>query len=140
MGERHAIRDGDWKVTVEPGTPPALFNLATDPGEKTDLAAKQPERMQELVGRYAAWSSGMATPAWERGASNRNAAAPKEQGAAANRLEQRFKALDKNGDGMLTPDEFTRAKVFAQMDTDRNGKISLDEAKAALVRQEVIDS
>jgi arylsulfatase A-like enzyme len=51
-----SVRVGDWKLihwlednSVE------LFNLATDPGEKTDLAAQQPDRVKELRTRIEAW-------------------------------------------------------------------------------------
>jgi hypothetical protein len=32
-----------------------LFNLATDPAEKTDLAALQPDRAKDLRARLDAW-------------------------------------------------------------------------------------
>lgn len=51
-----AIRDGDWKLiefwdedTVE------LYHLADDLGERTNLAAAQPERVAALRSRLAAW-------------------------------------------------------------------------------------
>lgn len=54
-----AVRDGDWKLVVtrkgagKKGEPRAeetseLFNLATDPSETTDLAAKMPEKAAAL--------------------------------------------------------------------------------------------
>jgi arylsulfatase A-like enzyme len=47
-----AVREGDWKL-IEPRRPGTaarsqLFNLAADPLEKTDLAAKEPERVARL--------------------------------------------------------------------------------------------
>jgi len=130
MGEKHAIRDGDWKVTVEPGTPPGLFNLAQDVGEKTDLSAKNPEKMKELVAKYDAWSAQMADASRSGGAKNKKAAAGKKQtAAAASRLDARFKQFDKNGDGKLTPEELGRPKVFAQMDANRDGAVTLEEAR-----------
>ncbi len=50
---RCAIRRGDWKALFAP--PPdgpgqwQLYNLARDPGETTDLAAAQPERLAGLI-------------------------------------------------------------------------------------------
>jgi arylsulfatase I/J len=43
-----AVRRGDWKLLVPQKGPPQLFNLAADPGEAKDLAAEQPERVEEL--------------------------------------------------------------------------------------------
>ncbi len=55
-GPCSSIRVGDWKLiewfendTVE------LFNLATDLGETTDLAAKHPDKTVELKKRLATW-------------------------------------------------------------------------------------
>lgn len=50
---RAAVRKGDWKIRLleEPYGPGEwqLFNLADDPTETTDLAAKQPEKFQEML-------------------------------------------------------------------------------------------
>jgi hypothetical protein len=47
-----------------------------------------------------------------------------------------FKALDKNGDGVVTQDEWLAAgrqeQGFQRIDADHDGKITLDELKAAL--------
>lgn len=67
---RRALRKGDWKVVYLPKSPdglpysrenplPAdweLYNLKADPGETTNLAARDPEKLRELVAdweRYA---------------------------------------------------------------------------------------
>lgn len=52
-GGRVALRQGDWKVVrydvlKNPDGPLALFNLATDPTETTDLAARRPEQVKTL--------------------------------------------------------------------------------------------
>ncbi len=52
-GGRVALRQGDWKVVrtnvlKAPDGPLALFNLATDPTETTDLAARHPDRVEQL--------------------------------------------------------------------------------------------
>jgi arylsulfatase A-like enzyme len=49
----HAIRQGDWKLLWE-GKPWGkgdweLFNLANDPGEKNDLASREPERVLRMT-------------------------------------------------------------------------------------------
>ena len=65
MGSRpgqRAIRVGDWKLLVNPhefrravkSSAVELYNLATDPEEKHDLAAEQPERVKELQTRLQA--------------------------------------------------------------------------------------
>jgi len=118
MGEKHAIRDGDWKLLVEQGTTtPALFNLADDIGEKNDLAAKMPDKAKQLNSRYDAWKAQMVAPAWKREGGHRG----------GGRLMKRF---DRNTDGKLTPDEFPRPRVFRQMDTNGDSMVTADEAKA----------
>ena len=55
-GGFHAIRVGDWKLFLnrkdaklpKGGKGPALFNLADDPAEKTDLSTKHPERVKAM--------------------------------------------------------------------------------------------
>ncbi len=51
-----AVRSGDWKLLeyFEDGHV-ELFNLQDDPGEQTDLAARQPERAAQLRERLHAW-------------------------------------------------------------------------------------
>lgn len=53
-GGRQAVRKGDWKairegVAKDRNAPIMLFNLATDLGETTDLAAKHPEIVSEMA-------------------------------------------------------------------------------------------
>ena len=50
---RAALRQGDWKLVWKITLPSKaeLFNLAQDPGEKTDLAEKHPEKVAELQKR-----------------------------------------------------------------------------------------
>jgi arylsulfatase A-like enzyme len=51
-----AVRAGPWKLieSYEDGRV-ELYNLAADPGERADLAAKEPERAARLRGELAAW-------------------------------------------------------------------------------------
>lgn len=55
-----------WEMPIDPDLPnfgkiqtlpPKLFDLETDPGEKTDLAAAHPEMVQQLARAYDAWFS-----------------------------------------------------------------------------------
>jgi len=50
---RVAVRDGDWKLTRTPEA--RLYDLASDPGESTDLAATRPEVVARLEGLLAAY-------------------------------------------------------------------------------------
>jgi len=51
-----AVRDGDWKLIewYEDGRC-ELFDLRHDPGEKSDRAAEQPDKVHELRDKLAAW-------------------------------------------------------------------------------------
>lgn len=49
--QRMALRRGNWKLIVNRQFEnPELFDLGLDPHEETDLAAAQPERVQQLLG------------------------------------------------------------------------------------------
>jgi arylsulfatase A-like enzyme len=50
------IRSGDWKLVenYEDGSV-SLHQLATDPGERKDLAAAEPQRVAEMRGKLHAW-------------------------------------------------------------------------------------
>ena len=51
-----ALRRGPWKIVHRlPDGPTELFNLADDPGETTDLAARQPERTAALRAELVRW-------------------------------------------------------------------------------------
>lgn len=56
-----AVRRGDWKLRAIKGNM-ELFNLAEDPSETTNLAAKQPDRVKTLSGAFDAWIAQMADP------------------------------------------------------------------------------
>lgn len=62
-GQATAIRMGDWKLYFNAGDKgdpdlsegPLLFNLDEDPKETTNLAAKHPERVKQLLARAKEW-------------------------------------------------------------------------------------
>ena len=68
MGQRRAIRLGDWKIVRDAGPrqagPWQLFNLATDLGETADLAAREPARLEALVKRCEEWNAAQRDPLW----------------------------------------------------------------------------
>ena len=51
-----AMRQGNWKLlTNDDGTRTELYNLTTDPAEKTDLAEKQPAIVKDMKTKLLAW-------------------------------------------------------------------------------------
>jgi arylsulfatase A-like enzyme len=58
-----AVRSGDHKL-IKQGKQIALFDLATDIGETTNLAGKLPEVQQRLQKAYDEWSSTLPDPLW----------------------------------------------------------------------------
>ncbi len=74
-----AIRHGDLKLVVgDPGHAPELFNLAADLGEKSDLAASQPDKVKELKALWNQWNAQLAAPS-----------APKDKSEAKAKKKQR---------------------------------------------------
>jgi arylsulfatase A-like enzyme len=55
-GPCSSVRVGDWKLIhwIEDDSV-ELFNITTDPGEKTDLVAQQPDRVKDLRARLNTW-------------------------------------------------------------------------------------
>lgn len=92
LGAQTAIRKGDWKLVrydAAPDTPGAtskgqgrpdlsplrLYDLARDPGESDDLAAREPAKAAELLGDYRAWDAALARPLWGPGSREARAGA-----------------------------------------------------------------
>jgi arylsulfatase A-like enzyme len=63
-----AIRHGNWKLVHgrADDSSPELFDLAADVGEKNDLAAAQPAKVQELQKVWYAWNAEQASPVKEK--------------------------------------------------------------------------
>jgi arylsulfatase A-like enzyme len=61
-----AVRHGDWKL-VRDSNYDLLFHIATDEGERRDLALQNPEKLAELRQLLAAWEKEMAAakPPWQ---------------------------------------------------------------------------
>jgi arylsulfatase A-like enzyme len=78
LGGMMAIRSGDWKLVKSSEGPlraagPAefndlssaeLYNLASDIGEKNNLAATQPAKVRELADAWQRWNRQLAKPSW----------------------------------------------------------------------------
>jgi arylsulfatase A-like enzyme len=77
LGTQMAVRQGDWKLVkydlaAEGGkageaSPFRLYNLTNDIGEATDLAAKLPDKVQQLEGLWNKWAADLAKPRWGGG-------------------------------------------------------------------------
>ena len=59
---QQAMRQGPWKYVRElkGQKAAALYNLSSDPGEKQNLAGKEPERLASMQKDYAAWRKDVA--------------------------------------------------------------------------------
>jgi uncharacterized sulfatase len=55
-----AVRHGKWKLLCEyDGSNPQLYDLETDPGERTNLASDQPEVVERLTAAAVDWNRSM---------------------------------------------------------------------------------
>jgi arylsulfatase A-like enzyme len=94
FGAQIAIRKGDWKLVKAPGGPlkggellgkattdgAQLYNLKNDLGESTDVAAKEPEKVKELIAQWQQWNSGLVDPKWVPAKANAKGEGGKGQG------------------------------------------------------------
>jgi arylsulfatase A-like enzyme len=55
--KQSAVRMGDWKLARHEVYGTRLFNLASDPGEKEDLAGENPDKVSELLAAWDTWNS-----------------------------------------------------------------------------------
>ncbi len=55
---RWAVVDGDRKLILDPASPatPELYDLASDPGEKVDLAVREPAEVERLRAELRTWA------------------------------------------------------------------------------------
>jgi len=67
-----AVRQGDWKlIRIEEENSdykkPILVQLSLDPGETTNRATEEPERVKHLLGLLKEWELELTPPRWETG-------------------------------------------------------------------------
>jgi arylsulfatase A-like enzyme len=91
FGQQMAVRSGDWKLVrydsnadtqagrAQPVTAAKLYNLATDIHEDQDLAAANPEKVQELQAKWNAWNQSNVTPLWGGKGGDRDSTEPGKQ-------------------------------------------------------------
>ena len=64
-GPYRVVQAGNWKLQLtERPLQDWLYDLKADPGEKNNLAAAQPAKVQELKALLAAWEKEQAAPLW----------------------------------------------------------------------------
>ncbi len=148
-GEDYAVREGNWKLTWNDASGPAtirLFNLADDPGEWKDLAAKKPAKAQALKDLFDVWDSQLPVNQTGRPTKNRNGnyhggervnvakfnAGIAEPAPSGNTLQQQAKLAEakakKNGK------EFNFARFqrwFKSKDLNGDGILEAQELKTA---------
>jgi arylsulfatase A-like enzyme len=73
--QQRAVRSGDWKLMLD-GSLQLLFDVGRDAGERDDLAARHPDRVQKLKAQLEAWEkdvdaeAGKVSPVPKAGGSN----------------------------------------------------------------------
>ncbi len=65
-GAYRTVRHQHWKFAIDPVSEQRwLFDLRTDPGERTNLVTSQPEVVEQMLGLLAAHNAEMVPPLWD---------------------------------------------------------------------------
>jgi arylsulfatase A-like enzyme len=133
---KQAIRLGDWKLVKEQRQGRwELYNLAEDIGESKDLAEKMPEKVKELEKAWQEWNAQLRAATWIRQdarTEGRGATPRPGQRGQGRGVQERFRQIDRNGDGKLSRDEVGRPALFRRLDQDGDGAVTLGEVRKAL--------
>ncbi len=135
-----AIRDGDWKLLLNPDRSRVeLYDVVRDPGEQDNVAGLNADVVSRLSGQVLAWQKTLPPGTVEESAGRNDYPWPKE--GAQSKLERErgplFERSDKNGDGVLSKEEYLSnfsgerrgegEKRFPQFDANKDGQLSRDE-------------
>lgn len=98
FGQQMAVRSGDFKLVRydlnadtltgrnnQGVTAPRLYNLRTDIGETSDLAAELPGKVRELQSKWDAWNASNVKPLWGSGSSDSDGPEPRAPAKKAGR-------------------------------------------------------
>jgi hypothetical protein len=135
-GAQHAARVGDWKLVDSRTEEPMLFNLRDDISEQNNLAASNPQKLEELQAAFAEWEKGTQPAKWVRqdgrteGVASKAKAKGNATSAAGSRIQEALKAADKNGDGKLSQEEFPQPAIFKDVDKDNDGFATREEIQS----------
>jgi arylsulfatase A-like enzyme len=64
QGPTKTMRRDNHKLIQYENRAPELYDVVADPGEKTNLAPRQPDLVRQLISAYAQWESRMPAPRW----------------------------------------------------------------------------
>lgn len=135
-----AVRDGPWKLLLNPDRSRVeLYDVERDPRERDNVATAQPEVTERLASRVLAWQKTLPPGPVEDAAGRDDYPWPEEGRVSKAETERAplFTKSDKDGDGILSRDEFlfnfpsTRRSEgesrFKMFDANRDGHLSRDE-------------
>lgn len=129
-GFGRAVSDRDLKLVLAKDSPPQLFDLAADIGEKIDLAGQRPEDVKRLTVLLDQWQAQNAKPLWGSGSS-----ATRSLIKLKSRREKLFPQRDRNNDGKISKDEFMAVQAdkvegerrFTRFDKNHDGVVDRGE-------------
>lgn len=129
-----AVRDGPWKLlTNRDGSRVELYDIPRDPSETNDLASVNPEIMKRLSRLALDWKATL--PPGEERPLPRPKRPGKAKGRPAPDRHAMFKAKDTNHDGQLTleeylhkfPDQAEGRRRFPRFDRNGDGILTEEE-------------
>jgi arylsulfatase A-like enzyme len=157
-GGKHTVRSGDYKMILQlKRGAPELYNLEEDIGEKNNIAAQHPEKIQQLEALRVEWESELIepvfmglvhTPEWQAKIKRNKTSAKTLDKKNATKWDW-FAALDNDKDGVVTEeewltlseanatkkgesyDEARQKEYFATRDANDDGQITREELEAS---------